>query len=150
MRISAEEAKRLIDEKKSYKSKERDNLEILTNDAIKGKVKYSFLSDDGRDEFLITFERKGIQLDKYTKGLIGARTIPLVRLDIGKPHRNPDGVDVGENHIHIYREGFDDKWAVEINPKDFPHIEDTLQTFYDFLRFCNADNFPKTQKGLFN
>lgn len=150
MNISEEEAVRLIAEKKKYHKKDKDDFDILVNNAQKGKAKYTFMSDDERDEFCITFERKGIQLDKRSKCLVGSKTIPLLRLDLGKPHRNPDGEDVGENHIHIYKEGFDDKWAYPIDVKDFTHLDDVVQTFYDFLRYCNAEDFPKIQKGLFD
>lgn len=41
----------------------------------------------------------------------------LLRLDVNGPaHTNPDGTIVPTPHLHIYREGYDDKWAFPVPP----------------------------------
>lgn len=42
--------------------------------------------------------------------------VVLARLDFASPHRNPDGTAVGVPHLHIYREGYGDKFAYEVPP----------------------------------
>lgn len=56
----------------------------------------------------------------------------LLRLDVGctAKHTNPDGTIVEGPHIHRYREGFDEKFAM---PIDFTSttLEDDLRHFLD-------------------
>ena len=49
----------------------------------------------------------------------------LVRLCFGGgAHRNPDGVRITSPHLHTYREGFGDKWAMPLPEVQFPHSAD--------------------------
>ncbi len=74
----------------------------------------------------------------------------LVRLDIeGAPHRNPDGQEVPTPHIHVYREGYGDKWAVAVSPKDFSDTTDVFQAMEDFMSYCNITQPPVIERGLF-
>lgn len=41
-------------------------------------------------------------------------SIVLARLDFDAKHRNPDGTVVGVPHLHLYREGYGDKFAYEV------------------------------------
>ena len=78
--------------------------------------------------------------------------ITLLRLDIDtKPHRNPDGKKINGTHLHVYREGYGDSWAYELNdpalhelwPKfDFSTLlqEDLINKFYSFAKLCNFTN----------
>ena len=66
----------------------------------------------------------------------------------GPPHRNPDGEEIGTPHIHVYREGYGDKWALPL-PADFRSVADLGTTLDDFLRYCNVTRPPRIQKGLF-
>ena len=73
----------------------------------------------------------------------------LVRLDFGgAPHRNPDGKEILSPHLHIYREGFGDKWAFEIPTDKFSHIEDPWETLQDFMQYCNIIDPPNIQRGI--
>ena len=45
--------------------------------------------------------------ERYKKDVI------LLRLDMnGPPHTNPDGEKLSGNHLHIAREGYDDRFAI--------------------------------------
>ena len=72
-----------------------------------------------------------------------------LRLDYGGPlHRNPDGEEIPCPHLHIYREGYGDKWAVPIPTQDSPNIHDHWQTLQDFMRYCNPlQTNLKSRKG---
>lgn len=74
----------------------------------------------------------------------------LARIDIGgAPHRNPDDTELPCPHIHLYREGFGDRWAFPVNPDEFADTTDPWQTLMDFLRFCNVTRPPEFDRGLF-
>ena len=70
--------------------------------------------------------------------------VRLLRLDFNGPsHSNPDGSEVGETHLHIYKEGEHDQWAYE-PPKDyFSDFNDAANTLREFLEYCNVDNVPE-------
>jgi len=79
----------------------------------------------------------------------GRKVFILVRLDINSaPHTNPDGKKVGNSHIHIYREGFEDKWAYPIDPEKFHNLSDMGCTFTEFCQYCNIHNPPSFQGTL--
>lgn len=53
-------------------------------------------------------------------------------------------------HIHVYREGFDDKWAYQIPSGVFSDLSDRWQTLVDFMKYCNIIDPPNFKKGLFD
>lgn len=76
--------------------------------------------------------------------------VTLVRLDFGgAPHRNPDDVEVSSPHLHVYREGFGDKWAIPL-PPIFTNPMDAWLTLTEFMRYCNIAEPPNIQRGLFS
>ena len=75
--------------------------------------------------------------------------VVLVRLDIdGAPHTNPDGQKLEGTHLHIYREGYDDKWAYPLDPIRFPNPSNLCRAFEDFCGYCNVVNVPPFQEVL--
>ncbi|CEY40128.1 Uncharacterised protein [Streptococcus pneumoniae] len=65
----------------------------------------------------------------------------LIRVDIdGPPHDNPDGEEILCPHIHIYREGFEDKWAYPLDKEMATNSEDLIQVLIDFLAYNNISN----------
>lgn len=107
-------------------------------------------SADKREQFLLDLRRGRIDLRKVKMQNRGRQVVVLVRLDLGgAPHRNPDDVEVPAPHLHIYREGFGDKWAVAVPAKMFRNIDDVWTTLDDFLRFCNITQPPHIERGLF-
>lgn len=70
-------------------------------------------SVDKRENFILDVTRAQIKLTKATFQNRARAAIILMRLDLdGPPHRNPDGEEIPCPHLHIYREGHADKWAV--------------------------------------
>lgn len=55
-----------------------------------------------------------------------------------------------KQHLHVYREGYGDKWAIPVPPERFPDILDLWQLLQDFMRFCNITEPPFIEKGLFS
>ena len=107
-------------------------------------------SADKREQFLLDLSRGRINLQKVKMQTRGRKVIVLVRLDLGgAPHRNPDGKDVPVPHLHIYCEGYGDKWAIPVPANRFRTTDDVWMSFEDFLRFCNITKPPNIDPGLF-
>lgn len=107
-------------------------------------------SADKREQFILDLSRGRIDLLKVTMQNRGRHVVVLVRLDLGgAPHRNPDGEEVPTPHLHIYREGYGDKWAVPIPVDRFRDVNDVWTTLEDFLQFCNITQPPHIDRGLF-
>jgi len=104
---------------------------------------------ESHDTFLIDYNRGKIQLLKYTLNKRYKQTVCLIRLDTIGRHTNPDGEKFDGPHIHLYRDGFDDKFAhpiVSIGINDPTNIENSIK---EFLEFCNIRNIPPIQKSTY-
>jgi hypothetical protein len=107
-------------------------------------------SSDRREHFLLDLSRGRIDLLKVKMQNRGRQVVALVRLDLGgAPHRNPDDQEIASPHLHVYREGYGDKWAVPIPQEHFRNVTDIWITLEDFLRFCNVTQPPLIERGLF-
>ncbi len=122
------------------------------------------VSIDEREAFLIDVNRKGrIRVTKCTYQERCQGRIILVRLDVdGRPHTNPEVTSVpipylasynGQTiqcpHLHLYVEGFMDKWAIPTPSNKFPKTGNLYKTLDDFFRYCNIVKPPIIQRGLF-
>ena len=111
----------------------------------------SLQSPDKREQFLLDVSRGRIDLLKGAMQNRARQVVVLVRLDFGgAPHRNPDDSEVSCPHLHLYREGFGDKWAVPAPMDKFPRTGDLWGTLEDFMRFCNITRPPHIERGLFS
>jgi len=107
-------------------------------------------SVDKREQFLLDVSRGRIDLGRGKYQNRARQVVVLVRLDFGgSPHRNPDGEEIGSPHLHIYREGFGDKWAIPLPADRFPRIMNLRSTLDDFMQFCNITLPPNIESGLF-
>jgi hypothetical protein len=115
-----------------------------------GAVSVPLVSADRREQFMLDLRRGHIDLAKGTYQNRGRQVVVLVRLDFGgAPHRNPDGEEIESPHLHVYREGFGDKWAVPVPSDRFTDLLDGWRTLEDFMRFCNVVEPPVILRGLF-
>ncbi|MGH7140359.1 MAG: DUF6978 family protein [Pirellulales bacterium] len=106
-------------------------------------------SDDRRESFLVDVNRKGIKVSKCTYQNRYQVTEILLRLDIDGPtHDNPDGTAVPCPHLHVYREGFADKWASPIDPSEFTDTTNLVLTLQQFLARCKIERTPPIQAAL--
>jgi len=107
-------------------------------------------SVDKREQFLLDLGRGRIDLLKVKMQNRGRQVVVLVRLDLGGgPHRNPDDEEIPVPHLHVYREGYGDKWAVALPPDRFSNPADLWVTLGEFMRFCNISRPPHIERGLF-
>jgi hypothetical protein len=107
------------------------------------KLEIDLVSKDGNEKFLLDVVRGRIKISKVTFQNRARDTVVLVRLDIdGPPHTNPDGTFVPCPHLHVFRQGYDDKWAEPMPPAFFTNPSDPIHTFNEFMRYCNVTVFP--------
>ena len=112
-------------------------------------VVLSLQSVDKREQFLLDLSRGRINLQKVKMQTRGRQVIVLVRLDLGgAPHRNPNGEEVPVPHLHVYREGYADKWAMPVPPDRFRAVTDVWTAFEDFMRFCNITRPPNVKQEV--
>jgi len=115
-----------------------------------GSIAIELLSPDKRERFLLDISRGRIDLGKVKYQNRARNIVVLVRLDLaGPPHRNPDGEEVESPHIHLYKEGYGDKWAYPVPGSDFSNTSDIWVTLEEFMRYCNITKPPNFERGLF-
>jgi|ERR1700728_2171094 hypothetical protein len=108
------------------------------------------LSFDKRENFVLDLTRARIKLSKITYQNRARQAIILMRLDLdGSPHRNPNGEEIACPHLHVYREGYGDKWAVPAPRAIYSETANLFSTFEAFMRHCNIVVLPDIQMGLF-
>jgi hypothetical protein len=112
-----------------------------------GSVTVLLASPDRAESFHLDVSRGRINLMKGKFQNRARTTFVLARVDIGRaPHRNPDDTEVPCPHIHLYREGFGDRWAFT---DQFADTTDHWQTLFDFMRYCSVTRPPGFERGLF-
>jgi hypothetical protein len=112
------------------------------------KISIDLTSIDGREKFLLDIRRGSIAMRGTFQNRVYTTEI-LARLDYGgQPHTNPDGGVIRGTHLHVYKEGFGDKWAILL-PCDGFHTIDTQKDLYtNFLKFCNITRIPNLIDSL--
>lgn len=131
--------------------KQAENTDPLGLPDLGGRIQAPLVSDDFKEKFILDISRGRINLVKGTNQLRSHQVIVLVRLDFGgPPHRNPDGAEINCPHIHIYKEGYADKWAYPLPDGVFSYIDDPWQALQDFMGYCNIVRPPNFQRGLFS
>jgi len=115
-----------------------------------GSLAIPLQSTDRREQFLLDITRGRIDLSKCSYQNRARQVVILVRLDLaGAPHRNPDGEEIPAPHLHLYKEGFGDKWAAPAPSDRFSEISDLWKTLEEFMAFCNIVHPPHIDRGLF-
>ena len=115
-------------------------------------------STDRREEFILTVERGNRNRLRLKYQTRARKVIVLARLDLdGKRHRNPPDSPyrpaewLPGTHLHVYREGFDDRIAYLI--EDAPRWSETNVThgivaLEAFLQYCAVQSCPPIQTAL--
>ena len=130
--------------------KVRTSEDVWEYPGMGGGISIPLVSVDNRESFWLDISRGRIELLKAKYQNRARQVVALVRLDCwGSPHRNPDGMEVACPHLHIYREGYGDKWALPVPSGEFAHLGDLWQTLFDFMQYCHITRPPNMQRGLF-
>ena len=115
-------------------------------------------STDRREEFLLTLERGNRNRLRLKYQTRARDVIILARLELNGPrHRNPPdspykaGEWISGSHLHLYREGLDDRVAYELEDApewDNGQLPDGIAALERFLRFCAVTAWPPIQTAL--
>ncbi len=73
---------------------------------------------------MLDISRARINLKRQKYQARVREAIILARLDLSGRHRNPNGEEAGTPHLHLYREGYGDKWAFPVPDNIFQDIND--------------------------
>jgi len=112
-------------------------------------INIPLLSEDKRNNFMLDLWRGRLELNKITYQNRVHQMIILVRLDLtGTLHKNPDDEVIIGPHIHLYQEGYADKWAYPVSPDSFSNLTDQWQTLKDFMTYCNIVKEPNIIAGI--
>jgi len=146
MALSDTEVQRLIHLQKKF----ADEAEVL----VPASGQYEHCSElvaikDG-DRFLLDVSRAAIRLTRCKTQTRYARNTILIRVEIdGPPHDNPDGTEVGPSHVHVYREGYDAKWAYPIDEfPEFMGCTSLIELVRKFSRYCGVVSRIPYQEGV--
>lgn len=113
-----------------------------------GKLIAEVVSADKREAFLLDVNRSAVSLSKITYQNRARKIVILARLDVdGAPHRNPDDSEIPCPHLHLYREGYGDKWAFVVPPQ-FRDLTNRIVTLDDFMSYCNIIEPPHIDSSL--
>lgn len=114
------------------------------------RLSVELTSVDKRENFSLDITRAQIRLTKATYQNRARQAIILMRLYLdGPPHRNPDGEEISCPHLHRYRKGYGDKWAIPAPVDRYPDCNNLFKTFEAFMVHCNITDPPQIEKGLF-
>lgn len=143
--------------------KKRKRNEVYTFPPPGRTLSIPIISLDGKEDFLIDVNRGQIRLTKCSYQERYETTNILLRLDIdGARHTNPEvlavpllhlapynGRTIDCPHLHLYVEGFMDKWAIPAPQDKFTDTTNLYTSLQDFFRYCNIIEIPTIQSGLF-
>jgi hypothetical protein len=115
-------------------------------------------STDRREQFALNVERGGRTRARLKYQTRVRRVFVLARLELGGPrHRNPPeaaykgGEWIGGTHLHLYREGFEDRVAFELADVPFwvgRDVSHGVIALEHFLRFCGVTDWPPIQESI--
>jgi len=106
-------------------------------------------AESTKEIFLLDFYRGSLELSKYTINHRYRQTVILLRYDNGGRHTNPDGVFFEGSHVHLYREGFNDKFAYPISEIGVDNSDSMEIVFTKIMHFCNVKKYPHIEVSMF-
>ena len=126
------------------------------------KLTIPLTSADKRESFLFDIYRGSIRITKVTYQNRVRKAYILRRLDLDGPtHVNPEaetvpfpflepynGKEIPTPHLHIYVEGFGEKWAIPANDILETSGKDIYEMMEQFFTYCNIKQFPNIKKTL--
>lgn len=104
---------------------------------------------NSKNIYLLDFYRGSLELTRFTYNKRYRQSIILLRYDSGGRHTNPDGLSFNGPHVHIFREGFNDKYA---HPISYINIDDShsiVEVLDKLLQYCNVTNRHSVKTPMF-
>ncbi|MGH9352164.1 MAG: DUF6978 family protein [Terriglobia bacterium] len=107
---------------------------------------FELADPNDRERFSLDIWRGTLRLSKLKFQHRVRTVIVLARLDVdGAPHTNPDGQRLSGSHMHLFREGYDDRWAYPVDTNSFTLLTESGKTFHEFCAFCSIESPPPVQ-----
>ena len=106
-------------------------------------------SSVNKEIYLLDFYRGSFELTKYTINKRYRQTITLLRYDNGGRHTNPDGEIFEGAHVHLYREGFNDKFAFPVSKIGIDATDAMESVFHKIMYFCKINRVPDIELTMF-
>ncbi|MCY4576460.1 MAG: hypothetical protein OXC55_07700 [Chloroflexi bacterium] len=129
--------------------KRRVDDTVWTYPGMGGSLTIPLISADRRERFLLDIRRGRVNLHKGSYQTRARNVVVLARLCFGgNPHDNPDGVYIASPHLHVYREGYADKWAYSLPEEFFTDITDPTNLLQGFQTYCNVVEPPIIRREL--
>jgi hypothetical protein len=130
--------------------KHRADDAVWNYGGLAGSMAIPLISANRREHFFLDVSRGRINLERGKYQNRARYAVVLARLDFGgAPHRNPDGAEISCPHLHLYREGYGDKWASQAPADRFATGAEPWEMLHEFMRFCNVTQPPTIERGLF-
>ncbi|MBI5695720.1 MAG: hypothetical protein HZC51_08285 [Nitrospirae bacterium] len=155
--LSQDEADFLL----ALNKKAQNDNDVFDFPNLGASLVFPVVSLDERESFLVDVNRSRMILSKCTFMGRYHSNIVLARLDIsGPPHTNPNvaqppadfsgfnGHQIPCPHLHLFVEGYDDKWAMPAPADTFNNTDNLHNTLDNFLSFFNVTEPPVINAGL--
>ena len=114
-----------------------------------GKWTRNLTAVDLRERFLFDYFRGRIIFAKYRYQMRHGATEILVRYCSQRKHTNPPNPHhtgrFDGPHVHLYREGYDDKIAFPVSEVGIDDTSDATRVLTLILRFCHVVTIPPIQ-----
>jgi hypothetical protein len=104
---------------------------------------------NSKNIYLLDFYRGSFELSRYTYNKRYRQSIILLRYDNGGRHTNPDGVSFDGPHVHIFREGYNDKFAFPVSELNINETNSIDEVVTKLLLFCNVIKIPSVEIPMF-
>lgn len=103
------------------------------------------MSPRRNERFFLNYFASGIRFSRYTFNHRYRQTVVLLRYDNDGRHTNPDGQTLTGPHVHLYREGFDDKFAFPMTEIGVVMDDTPDRVVAKILHFCAITSYPEIQ-----
>lgn len=102
-----------------------------------------------KDKFQLDYRNSKIEIRKFSINHRTRINTVLVRYCSLHRHTNPDGTVFPGAHIHLYREGFDDKIAFSVEEILGVNADASKETILEALmKYCNIEDSNSIQTTL--
>ncbi len=115
-----------------------------------GPVRWTrqLFSPETREEFILDYHKGNIAIEKFVVNHRYRQSIILLRYCHTGRHTNPDGITLDGPHIHLYREGYADKFAFPAAEMGINISDDIQVIFRKVLQLCNIQITPTINFNL--
>jgi len=101
------------------------------------------------ESFVLDFYKGSLELSRYTFNKRYRQTLIMLRYDNEGRHTNPDGISFDGRHVHLYREGYNDKFAFPVEEIGIFTDAPVEVVFNKIMSYCKIRRYPSIQFRIF-